>query len=269
MGCPRGPINLLCLSFFARAGQPFSFVQLLHVFSRAISLVRPAPQAFPRPDPRNADAGARRSGQGWRVAPPRRSLSLNGFEHAGTLERVGGNDEVRGELRVGARRIVPHPCMRRGKNPDHDAVIRISSESSEAAGPFLITAFEAMANTGPRHLEPSSATSSQAVADRARNRQRSLCTLLSVRRTQDNALGHYALAEKTPECDEQLARQSNYHFLAQTSGVGGAGEKPLGQGAVFLELQKAPRQQDHAAPHSRVAGLREAFLPMFVAACVG
>ena len=32
---------------------------------------------------------------------------LEGFEHNGTLERIG-HDDVRGELRVGARSIVPH-----------------------------------------------------------------------------------------------------------------------------------------------------------------
>ena len=126
---------------------------------------------------------------------------MNGFEHAGTLERIGGDDDVRGELRVGARSIVPQPCMRRAKDPDHDAVLRIGSESSEAAGPFLITAFEAMANTGPRHLEPSSATRRKQLQTGPETVRDFCCTLLSMRRTQDNTLGDHALADQTPEGD--------------------------------------------------------------------
>src|SRR5215831_10425639 len=101
---------------------------------------------FPSPRPRNADAGARRSGQGWRVAPPRRGSSLDGFEHDGTLERVG-DDNVRGELRVGARSIVSHPCMRRAKDPDHDAGIRIGSKL-RGGGPILRYGMRAMACLG-------------------------------------------------------------------------------------------------------------------------
>src|SRR6202171_2039639 len=41
--------------------------------------------------------------------------------------------------------------------PDHDAVLRIGSESSEAAGPILHNGMKAMVFTDPRHLEPSSA----------------------------------------------------------------------------------------------------------------
>src|SRR5262249_48877106 len=65
-GAPKGPIHFSFLSFFVRPGSPFL-----------------------RPDPRSRGVGARRSGQGWRVAPPARALVLDGFEHDGRLERVG------------------------------------------------------------------------------------------------------------------------------------------------------------------------------------
>src|SRR5262249_55982931 len=44
-----------------------------------------------------------------------------------------------------------------GDTQTHDAVLRIGSEL-RGGGPILNYGIEAMANTGPRHLEPSSAT---------------------------------------------------------------------------------------------------------------
>ena len=159
-GCPTGPINILRRSFFCEPGQPLPFVQSRlgwGTFSPGhfSSSIRAA--GFPSPRPRSADAGARRSSQGWRVAPPRRGVSLNGFEHDGTLERVG-DDGVRGELRVGARSIVPHPCMRRVKDPDHDAGIRIGSKL-RGGGPILFPGIGAMGGqrdtaTSNRHRRP-------------------------------------------------------------------------------------------------------------------
>jgi hypothetical protein len=61
---------------------------------------------FPRPDPRSS--GGRRPQKRSRVArsaAPQGASSLDGFEHDGTRERVG-DDEVRGELRIGARSFV-------------------------------------------------------------------------------------------------------------------------------------------------------------------
>src|SRR5215475_3196972 len=103
-GAARVLSIFLCLSFFVRPGSPFF-----------------------RPDPHIRIAGPRRSGQGWARVSAHRRLVVEGFEHDGTLERVG-DDDVRGELRVGARSIVPHPCMRRAKSPNHDAGIRIGSK---------------------------------------------------------------------------------------------------------------------------------------------
>ena len=111
-GCRKGPIHFSSLSFFVRPGS-----------------------AFLRPDLHMCIAGARRSGQGWARVSAHRRLVLEGFEHDGTLEHVG-DDDVRGEQRVGARSIVPHPCMRRAKDPNHDAGIRIGSKL-RGGGPIL------------------------------------------------------------------------------------------------------------------------------------
>jgi len=136
-GARLGSFHFSSLSFFARHWRGLFLGSLVARsceckpnFSSST-----APQAFPRPDrqvltPARAEAvkdGAKRH--------PARGLSLNGFEHDGTLGRVG-DDEVRGELRVGARSIVPHPCMRRARDPDHDAGIRIGSKL-RGGGPIL------------------------------------------------------------------------------------------------------------------------------------
>src|SRR5262245_28276142 len=105
--------------------------------------------------------------------------------------------------------------------------------------------------TGHRHLEPSSATPSQAA--RCRNRQVYLNDPLSLCGTEHNAFRHHAIADEVPERDEEFARKGDDHLLARATGVLGTRSKPLGQGAIFLELEKAPRQLDHSPPHSSVA----------------
>src|SRR5262249_13183165 len=69
---------------FCQGGAP----RVLSISPSSVSLFDLA-SPFLRPDPRSRGAGARRSGQGWRVAPPARALVLDGFEHDGRLERVG------------------------------------------------------------------------------------------------------------------------------------------------------------------------------------
>ena len=70
-----------------------------------------------------------------------------------------------------------------GDPQTHDAVLRIGSEL-RGGGPILNHGIEATANTGPRHLEPSSATRRKRCGQ-ARNCQRyGLVRLLSVRRFQ-------------------------------------------------------------------------------------
>ena len=74
------------------------------------------------------------------------ALVLEGSEHDAAHLR-GRDDDVRGELRVGARKIVPHPCMRRAKDPDHDAVMRIGSEL-RGGGPILHNGIKAVVLAG-------------------------------------------------------------------------------------------------------------------------
>ena len=73
-GVPQGsyPFSRPSVSLFSnRDGQRCATVLLPEVHFPSLT----APQAFPLPRPQDWDAGARRSGQGWRVAPPK-ALSL-------------------------------------------------------------------------------------------------------------------------------------------------------------------------------------------------
>ena len=147
MGCPTGPIDFLRRSFFTSPGKPRSFVHarsFVHVSPGHFSSST-APQAFPRPDRGTLTPARAEAVKDGRVSAHRR-LVLEGFEPDGTLERVG-DDGVRGELRVGARSIVPHPCMRRAKDPDHDAGIRIGSKL-RGGGPILFPGIGAMGVSG-------------------------------------------------------------------------------------------------------------------------
>ena len=180
----------------------------------SVSLFDLAGVSSPRPTHRVA--GARRSGQSWpvhRAATDR--LGLDGFEHDGILVVVGMTTSE------GSSHVVHehsrHILLFGGEDPDHDAVMRIGSESSEAADPFWGTAFEAMQRTGTPPLEPSSATRHER-ADRAETVGCSVtASLPSVCGTEDDALGHDAVAHEVPQGDEQLAGQGDDHLLAPWS----------------------------------------------------
>src|SRR5258707_7716847 len=84
--------------------------------------------------------------------------------------------------------------------------------------------------------------------------------LRSLRRAQNHAIWHHALAHQAPQGDQKLARQGHDHGLASTAGVLGTGSKPLRQGTVFLEHEKSPRRimprrtralPERASPFSR------------------
>src|SRR6516162_5853063 len=79
-------------------------------------------------------------------------------------------------------------------------------------------------------------------------------------RTENDALGHHAIADEVPQGDEQLTRQGDDHLLARATGVLGARLKPLGQGALLLVVEKAPRELDHPPPHPSIAGSGKPFL---------
>ena len=65
-------------------------------------------------------------------------------------------------------------------------------------------------------------------------------------RTQGDAVQWLANGDKSPECDEQLARQGDDQGFARgATAIGRAGLVPLGQCAVLLKPQKAPGELDH------------------------
>jgi len=144
-GCPKGPINLLSPSFFCEPGSPVRSRTPDRSCTFSSFSSSTAPQAFPRPD-RGTPTPARAEAVGMARSATPQGSSFYGFEHDGTLERVG-DDNVRGELQVGARSIVSHPCMRRAKGPNHDAGIRIGSKL-RGGGPILRYAMRAMACIG-------------------------------------------------------------------------------------------------------------------------
>jgi hypothetical protein len=103
--------------------------------------------------------------------------------------------------------------MRWGKGPNHDAVIRIGSKL-RGGGPILHIGVKAVVFAGTRHLQPSSATR-RMCADRAKTVRCSLtASSFSVCRTEDDALGHDAVADEVPQGDEQLSGQGHDHLLA-------------------------------------------------------
>src|SRR5215470_225069 len=91
-GCPTGPIHLLIPQFLCSTWLP-------------VSSSRPTIEKSPRAqEPSRMARSATR--QGTSLTAPSTTAHLS----------VVGDDEVRGELRVGARTLVRHPCMRRVKD---------------------------------------------------------------------------------------------------------------------------------------------------------
>src|SRR5262252_6310418 len=81
-------------------------------------------------------------------------------------------------------------------------------------------------------------------------------------RAQGDAVQWLANGDKSPERDEQLARQRDDHCFARgATAIGCAGLIPLGQCAVLLKPQKAPRELDHPTADPGIAeGDAHAFL---------
>src|SRR5262245_65303172 len=94
-------------------------------------------------------------------------------------------------------------------------------------------------------------------------------SLPSVCGTEDDALGHDAVAHEVPQGDEQLAGQGHDHLLARGAGIRGASFKPLDQGALLLKLEEAPGELDHSASHPSVTGSGEPLLPGAASTFVG
>jgi hypothetical protein len=117
-GCRKGPIHFLVRQFLCSTWQPFLRPDLSHPHRR-------------RAQKRSKDG---------RVSAHRR-LVLEGFEHDGTLERVG-DDDVRGELLRGARMISCHILVCGGPKTQTMMQGYASAASSEAADPFCNTALK-------------------------------------------------------------------------------------------------------------------------------
>src|SRR5450631_4265613 len=142
-----------------------------------------------------------------------------------------------------------------------------SAAKLRSGGPILPLGMTAMGQLGtppPRTIigDPSSVPTGP-------KRSGAFSVLLSLCRTQNDALWNHTLPHEPPESDKKLARQGHDHGFARASGVLGPGSKPLRQGAVFLEHEKSPGQLDHASAHPSVAGSGQPFLPTFFSALVG
>jgi hypothetical protein len=132
---------LLLWGGFCQGGAP----RVLSIFSSFSFFVRPGSRFFA---PTHTPSG-RRAQERSRLAVHRAAtdrLGLDGSEHDGILVVVGMTTSE------GSSHVVHehsrHILLFGGADPDHDAVMRIGSESSEAADPFWGTAFEAMQRTG-------------------------------------------------------------------------------------------------------------------------
>src|SRR5262245_1055390 len=211
--------------------------------------------------------------KGFRVAtslPPFLALPdarwLRARRHA-----CGGSrdDDVRGEPACGGTNIRVTSLYAVGEDPDHDAVMRIAAKAprrrTHSAQRHRSRRFRRDPATSNRHRQPVTSCEqgpkpSEVFLDRA---------LPSVRRTEDDTLGHDAVAHEVPQGDEKLARQGHNHLLARGAGVLGANFKPFRQGALLLESKKAPRQLDHPPPHPTIAGSGEPLLPASAATFVG
>jgi hypothetical protein len=112
---------------------------------------------FPRPDPaerkRPVRAGAVKAG---RLCGGHPRLGLDGFEHDGRLGRVGMT--IGGEPACGARSNRAAALYSVGSMTPTMMQPCASAAKLRGGGPILVDGIEAMVDTGPRHLEPSSAT---------------------------------------------------------------------------------------------------------------
>jgi hypothetical protein len=142
---PRGFSIFSYLSFFVRLGSPFL-----------------------RPDPHERYAGARRSGQGWRVSATARPV-LDGSEHDGTVGVVGTTTS-RGACVWCTKDRATSLYSAGAETRTHDAVMRIGSEAPRRRTHSAQRHEKPWFLSGPRHLEPSSVDLSQTVRTGARNR---------------------------------------------------------------------------------------------------
>src|SRR5262245_64302985 len=110
---------------------------------------------------------------------------------------------------------------------------------SEAADPFCTTAIEAMRTCGTPPPRTVIGDPSQVMRTRAETVRWCCASLPSVGWTQDDTLGHDAIADEVPQGDEQLARQGDDHLLARA--VLRVSFKQLGERAVRFVGEETPR----------------------------
>ena len=163
-------------------------------FHRKFFLVRPSrPVSSPRPSTKYAPAHAG-AVKADRLCGCHPGLGLDGFEHEGRLGRVGMT--IGGSSHVAHEVIVPQPC---------------ASAAKLRGGPILRNGIEPIDLTGPRHLEPSSATRCKSRADTPRNRS-AISFHGAGRRT--NALGHDPIAHELPERDHRCEKLTRSRLSA-------------------------------------------------------
>lgn len=127
------------------------------------------------------------------------------------------------------------------QRPDHDAEMRISSKL-RGGGPILHNGIKAVVFAGtppPRTVIGNPSQGVRTGPKPSRFLERVSSVLMCG--TDNDALWHHAIVHEVPQGDEKLARQGDDYLLARATSVLGARSKPLGQRAVLLEREEAPR----------------------------
>jgi hypothetical protein len=127
---PHHSYQVLLWGGFCQGSSP----RVLSIFSSFGFFVRPGSRFFApthTPSGRRAEERSRLAAH-WAATD---RLGLDGSEHDGILVVVGMTTSE-GSSHVVHEQFAPHPSIRWAEDPDHDAVMRIGSESSEAADPF-------------------------------------------------------------------------------------------------------------------------------------
>src|SRR5260221_7349226 len=156
------------------------------------------------------------------------------------------------------------------RGPDHEAVIGFSSEAprrrAHSGGRRRGRGSGRVAATSDHDRRP--------IMPTAWWTPKSECLRVFLRRRscrlpQHDALRDFAGIDHAPERDEELPRECDDHRpLVCALGAFDAASEPLRQSTVFLEVEEAPGELDHAAADPRIAGLGESLLPAFRAAFI-
>src|SRR5260370_18447524 len=187
----------------------------------------------------------------------------------GVSQPEDGNDGIRGELAIGARRSAPQPCIRSIREDRTMMQSYASAAKLRGGGPILHSGLGkpwfAVGSQPPRIHRQTPGRGCQNTC--------SYWPSLPCRRSRrwtDDALRNLAAGDEAPEGDQQFARQRHDHRLARSAAsISRSCRKPLGQATVLLEPEKTPSQLDHATPDAGVAGARKTPFASTTAALVG